>query len=93
MNVFAVEGRDKGLVELDQDAVRHLVAAMLDLLDLLHGSGHPLVVVVVQQVGQHLRALDHVVRDLGEHVEKLGFTRNEADHEKISCRAQTWNSP
>ena len=86
VNVFAVEGRDEGLVQLDQDAVRHVVAAVLDLLDLLHGSGHLLIVVVVQQVGQDLRTLDHVVRDFREHVEKLGVTRDEA-HDRLQAAA------
>src|ERR1017187_5914928 len=78
MDIFPVERCDERLVQFDQNLVRHVVATGLDLLDPLHGGGHLLVIVVVQQVGQNLGAFDYVVRDLREHIEELGLTWNEA---------------
>ena len=50
VHVFAIKRRYESLIQLDEDFVRHLIAAVLDLLDLLDRGRHLLVVVVAQQV-------------------------------------------
>jgi len=68
VDVLAVEGRDEGLVELGDDFVGELVAAMLDFFD---APGLRVnVLVVVEEVGQCPRALLDVLGHLREHGEE-----------------------
>ena len=93
VNVFAVERRDEGLVELDEDAVGHLVAAVLDLGDLGDGSGHLVVVVVIEQIRQDASAVGDVIGYVNEQVEELRFSRYKANHESVSWERRpkmTW---
>src|ERR1019366_2148355 len=92
VNVLAVEGRNKGLVQFDQNPVRHLIAAELDLLDFLHSRWHLLVIVRMQQVAQSLRAVDDIGRDLQEHVEELGITRYQAHRDAPEANADVGRS-
>src|ERR1035438_7032277 len=93
VNVLAIKRGDERLVELDQDAVRHLIAAMLDGSNPGNSGRHLLVVVVVKQVRQRPGPFDNIVCDVGKQFKKLSFTRYEANHEKISYREQTWATP
>ena len=78
MNVFPVERRDEGLIEFHQQAVGQVVAVVLNLLDSLDLARHALVIVVVQQLSQNSGRIDNIAGHFLEHVEKLGFTRDQA---------------
>ena len=72
VDVLAVHRRDERGVELLEDPMRDLVAVALGLLD-----HHPLLVdigIVLQQVLELPRALDHILRLLDEHIEELFFS-------------------
>ena len=58
MDVLAVEGGDEGLVELGDDSVGHLVAAVLDVLQLLHQGRD--VLEIVHYLHRRTRAQDEV---------------------------------
>ena len=76
VNVFAVERRDEGLIELGQDGVRDFVAVVLDRLDFLNLFGNA--GVVLQHTEQSLRADNDVVGLLVKKVEKSLFARKKA---------------
>jgi hypothetical protein len=54
--------------------VRHVVAAMLELPETLHGPGN--FIVVAQHTLQQTRRVGEVLGNLGEHLEELHFLRD-----------------
>src|ERR1035437_6724253 len=82
MNILAVEGRDKALVQLGHDGVDRLVAPMLDGLHLFDPDFQ--VMRILQKVAQQARTLIHGAGKLGKQLKKFGLARNKTDHVTIS---------
>ena len=82
VDVFAIERGNKGGVELHEDGVGDLVAAMLDVFDLLDVRGS--VFELAQKFGDGAGAEDQVRGHLLEHVKKLGFFREKPNHQRSS---------
>jgi hypothetical protein len=76
VNIFAVERRDEGLIELGEEVVGDFVAVVLDSLDALHLLGHARILRKHFQQS-HSSGVD-VFSLLGEKVEKALFARQEA---------------
>ena len=79
MDVLAVKGGDKRLVEPGNDGMGHIVTPVLDFLQLveprLHAGG------VLEDVMEEASALSEVLRHIGEHAEEFRLPRNQTDHE------------
>jgi hypothetical protein len=73
VDIFAVKGRDEGLVELGQQAVCNFVTFVLDGLDALDLLGDSSV--VQEHFEEGFGPLANIVGLLGEKVEKAVFTR------------------
>src|SRR5580692_3281704 len=74
VNIFAVEGRDEGLVQLGQEVVRDFVAFMLDgldALDLLGDAG-----VMREHFEEGFGAFVNILGLFGEEVKKALFARH-----------------
>src|SRR5438067_3309961 len=76
MNILAIKGSDESDVQLGNDGMRHLIAAMFDVFDLLHAGGN--VFHLEQECVHGLRAVIQVGAHLGKHLEKFGFSGDEA---------------
>ena len=90
MDVLAVEGSDKRLVQRGDDGMCQVIPAMFDLLQLVEPV--PDVDRILQNVLQQTGALRHVSRHISEHAEEFGLPRNQADHgtggllDGLACR-------
>jgi len=73
VNVFAIERRDKRLIELSEDVVRDLVPLMLDGLDGLHLFRDASV--MREHLLERFGSRDDVFGLLGEKVEEALFAR------------------
>src|SRR5579864_1207598 len=78
VDVFAIERSDEGLVKLGENIVRHVVAAMLNVLELLDARIN--VLKVFQHLFEQTGAITQIAGHFGEHVEKLCVSWNKADH-------------
>src|SRR5690348_4438796 len=78
MNVFAVEWRDEGLIELGQDGMSQLIADALDAPDFRDLAVE--VGIVRENVDHGPSTGDQVLGHLGEHVEKGIVPRDEWSH-------------
>ncbi|CAE6696010.1 hypothetical protein NSPZN2_10459 [Nitrospira defluvii] len=82
MNVFPVDRRDEGLVELPGNFVRDTVADMFNVFDalcLLNWISE-----IFRHVFQQATAFDHVVGGILEQIEKRFFPRYEPKHKVLS---------
>ena len=70
-DVFAVEGSDERLVQLDIDLVGHFIAATLQFLDAVYR------ILNLLEIEKKI-TLGDVVRNFHEHVEELGVSRNQS---------------
>ena len=75
-DVFAVEGSDERLVQLDIDLVGHFIAATLQFLDAVYRILNLLE--IEKKVAQNGCTLGDVVRNFHEHVEELGVSRDQS---------------
>jgi hypothetical protein len=81
VDVFTVERRDEGLVELDEEVVGDFVAFVLDSLDALDLFGDARV--VREHFHEGFGSVVNIFGLLGEEVEKTLFARQEPLQESI----------
>src|SRR5450432_1057041 len=80
VDVFAIERRDEGLIELGENIVGHVVATVLDVLELLHAGFN--VLEVLQQLLEQAGAVAKVAGHFGKHIEELRVSGNQTNHVK-----------
>ena len=78
MNVFPIKGSNESLVQLCDDGVSHVIAPMLDFLQLL--DARRILTRIFQNILQQPCTFGQVAGDLVEQVEELGLPGDQAEH-------------